>query len=85
MIVIVLMIAAIFTVPSLIEQINLNKFGEPLTLHELPPDTICLHRGVQYQDMSEEKIAVMMLRTPLTLEETKGALGNRVPEPSPDP
>jgi len=71
MIVIVLMIAAIFTVPSLIEQINLNKFGEPLTLHELPPDTICLHRGVQYQDMSEEKIAVMMLRTPLTLEETK--------------
>lgn len=71
MIVIVLAVATIFTVPSLMEQVRLTKFGEPLTLHELPPDTICLHRGVQYQDMSEEKIAVMMLRTPLTLEETK--------------
>ena len=71
MAVMVLVIAAIFTVPSMMEQVRLTKFGEPLTLHELPPDTICLHRGVQYQDMSEEKIAVMMLRTPLTMDETK--------------
>jgi hypothetical protein len=71
MIIIVLLVAAIFMVPSMMEQVRLTKFGEPLTLHELPPDTICLHRGVQYQDMSEEKIAVIMLRTPLTIEETK--------------
>lgn len=71
MAVVLLAVVAMFVVPSLMEQIQLTKFGEPLTLHELPPDTICLHRGVQYQNMSEEKIATVMLRTPLTREETK--------------
>ena len=71
MAVVVLAVAAMFVVPQFMEQAKLTKFGEPLTLHELPADTICLHRGVQYQNMSEEKIATVMLRTPLTKEETK--------------
>lgn len=71
LILIAIILLAIFTVPSLSEQIKMDKFGEILYQHEMPQDAIKLHQGAQYQNLSEEKIAVILLRTDLTLEETK--------------
>ena len=71
LIIIVLIVAAIFAVPPLVEQIKMDNFGKVLYLHEHPQDSLILHQGAQYQDLSEEKIAVILLRTDLSLEETK--------------
>lgn len=66
-----IIVVAIFLLPPLVEQIKMDQFGKPLFLHEMPEGSLILHQGAQYQDMSEEKIAVILLRTDLTIEETK--------------
>lgn len=71
LIIIVIIVAAIFAAPPLIEQVRMDNFGKVLYLHEHPQDSLILHQGAQYQNLSEEKIAVILLRTDLTLEETK--------------
>lgn len=65
------MLLAMLVVPQLLEIHTVNKFAEPLYAHEVRDGDLVLHSGVQYQLDNVNKVAVLLLRTDKTVEETK--------------
>ena len=71
LILIAILILAIISLPQLMETISMDKFAKPLHMHEVPENAVILHKGVQYQADDSGMIAVMLLQTDMTLEETE--------------
>ena len=65
------LLLAMLIVPQLLELHTVNKFAEPLYTHEVRDGDLVLHSGVQYQLDNVNKIAVLLLRTERSVEETR--------------
>lgn len=68
---VVIIMVALLAVPGLIESRAMYRFAEPLHDHVLVDEDIILHKGVQYQPDGRNKIAVVLLRSEMNLEETR--------------
>lgn len=70
-IIVAIVLIAGLALPELIETAVMYHFAKPLHDHQLAGEDIVLHKGVQYQLDGKNKIAVVLLRTDMTAEETE--------------